>query len=158
MRFFSEKCGIGPWYYAERRTIEGFYFRGKNYDIEFSTAFAYNRKLQFEIIEPLNEVPSLFKEWLDRHPDGDTMVHHYAAWPIDYDAAVERVRARGFAQVQGGLSAFGAFSYFENPASPNFIIELAPMHDARKAIYDRMEEAARGWDGLDPIRMGFPRP
>jgi hypothetical protein len=157
MRFFIDTCRVGPWFYTEHRVIDKYFFRGKPYDIVFSVAIANNGKWQIELIQQRNDAPSLFLEWLQRHPEGN-LVHHFAAWDDDYEAMVARAKATGFEQLMGGVSSFGPFSYLQNPKDPDFTIEMAGWTRDRHSVYDKVAAAARSWDGSDPIRKEFPQP
>ena len=48
---------------------------------------------------------------------------------------------------QEGDSARGRFVYFLNEGHPGTVIEMADMTPARRRIFDKVREAAIGWDG-----------
>jgi len=59
MRFMIERAGIGPWFIAERLTISECVYRGETYDLPLSIAVANSGTLQIELIEPVDDRPSI---------------------------------------------------------------------------------------------------
>jgi hypothetical protein len=46
--------------------------------------------------------------------------------------------------------------YLWNEGHPGTVIEMAEMTTARARIFASVRDAARGWDGQDPIRRTWP--
>ena len=59
--------------------------------------------------------------------------------------------------VHEGRSGYGPFGYLEHPADPATIFEVAEFNAARRSVFEQIADAARGWDGSDPIRESWPK-
>ncbi|MDP6066783.1 MAG: hypothetical protein QGG75_05935 [Alphaproteobacteria bacterium] len=69
----------------------------------------------------------------------------------------ERALAKGCTVGQESDSPRGRFVYFLDEGHPGSVIEMADLTEARRRIFDGVREAARDWDGSDPIRQDWPR-
>ncbi|HJP20279.1 MAG TPA: SDR family NAD(P)-dependent oxidoreductase [Alphaproteobacteria bacterium] len=69
----------------------------------------------------------------------------------------ERALAEGCTVGQESDSPRGRFVYFLDEGHPGSVIEMADLTEARRRIFDGVREAARDWDGSDPIRQDWPR-
>jgi hypothetical protein len=61
--------GVGPWYYIETVKTDWFRHRGVDSPVAMSIALANSGDLQIELIQPRNDAPSLYKEFLDAGHD-----------------------------------------------------------------------------------------
>jgi Glyoxalase/Bleomycin resistance protein/Dioxygenase superfamily len=155
MAFFVEKLGIGPWFVLERASIPACTYLGAPLELEMSIALANSGSLQIELIQQRSPAPSLYTEWLQLHPRGD-VVHHYSAWSDTYDEVHARALGLGWEAVQEGRSSYGPFAYFRNRLEPNLIYEVTAYTPPRRRTFEQIAEAAAGWDGGDPVRIGWP--
>ena len=46
----------------------------------------------------------------------------------------------------------GRFAYFDTEAHPGTVIEISDISGAKGKFFERIKQAAAGWDGADPIR------
>ena len=157
MRFLIEKAGIGPWFVAERVPIRNCTYRGKPIELEMSVALANSGSLQVELIEQLNDVPSIYTEWLSVYPNGD-VPQHYSSWSERYDDVYAAALRLGFEAVQEGRSGYGPFVYFRHPQNPAFVYEVTAFTRPRRRMFEQIADAAAGWDGKDAVRAGWPNP
>jgi len=154
MKHWSEVCGIGPWFYAERFSITQFSYKGQRYDgLHASIALANSGDVQLELIQQRCDTPSMYRDFLAAGHEG---MQHWSSWPADYDANYRLALARGLTVGQEGDSARGRFVYFWQEGHPGTVIEMADATPARMKIFTAVREAARGWDGTDPIRHAWP--
>jgi len=143
-------CGIGPWFYAERYAITEFVYRGKRYDdLVASVAMSHSGEMQIELIQQRSETPSMFRDFIRAGHEG---MHHWAAWPEEYDAVREKALQAGFKIGQEGSLPRGRYAFFEDLGVPGAVVELSEMTPARREISPRIQAAALNWDGRDPIR------
>ena len=143
---------VGPWFLAENLTYEGFAYRGVPGQLKLSVALANSGELQLELIQPLDQAPSMFREFLDAGQEG---MHHWCALPEDYDACLADAEAAGLRVGQSGSSPRGRWVYFADADHPGSIIEVAEITPVRKGINDAVRRAAATWDGRMPVRP-FP--
>ena len=154
MKHWVEVCGVGPWFYAEKLPLTAFAYRGTDYpDIHFSAALANSGDVQLELIQQRCETPSLYRDFLGAGHEG---MQHWSSWPEDFDAKLEYALANGYSIGQSGNSARGRFVYLWEEGHPGTIIEMAHMNPDRQRIFDAVRDAAKGWDGADPIRHEWP--
>lgn len=155
MQFYLSQLGVGPWFLEENANHHGVLYRGAPSRGRYAIALANWKDLQLELIQPLDDEPSVYREWLDNNPANEVM-HHVSTWPENYSECVAKAEGLGFEFVLQGGNARGGFCYLEHPANRGALIELNELSAARKRIWDAVAEAARHWDGHDPIRIGWP--
>lgn len=146
--FYARKAGIGPWYLADV-TVNSSY-RGAPRKLELKVALSCSGEMQMELIQQISNETSLYTEALDTCPDG-SLVHHYAVWVDDYDAAYADVLAGGYRIIQEGGSDRGGVAYVEHPDWLGLIYEIVPLTPLRRKAYFEVEQASRSWDGSNPV-------
>lgn len=151
MAFYVEKLGVGPWFFTESPPLETSYYRDGPCNLRLAVGLAVSGQLQFELIQPLCDTPSMYRDWMQRPFDRE-LQQHVAVWPDDYDAALRAARDDGYRAEQGGLTGFGRFVYLLHPAQPDLALELSDLTPQRRDFYDAIAAAASGWDGRDPVR------
>jgi hypothetical protein len=157
MAFLIEKAGVGPWHYAEQVSMKDCRYKGAPQTIELAIALANSGSLQFELIQQRNDAPSIYRDWLARYP-GRRLVQHYSSWSDRYDEVFKAALGKGFEPLLEGKTRFGPFVYFGHPDDPDFMFEVTEYTPERRFMFERIAEAAAGWDGRDPIRRGWPDP
>src|SRR5690554_4716535 len=93
MEYWSRTLGVGPWYYNFKVPIENYHYRGEQYQPHNSVALANSGFVQVELIQCRNDVPSMYRDFLQA---GRTGLQHVAYWTENYDADMERLLAQGF--------------------------------------------------------------
>src|SRR3954451_15573228 len=102
------------------RTIS---YRGERYEPHNSVALANSGSVQVELIQPRNDVPSMYRDFLRA---GHTGLQHVACWTENYDADLKRLLAQGFKPVMGGeVGQRGRFVYFDTEYHPGAVVELS---------------------------------
>lgn len=154
MDHWSRVLGVGPWYYNPRVPIRNYHYRGERHEPHNSVALANAGSLQIELLQPRNDVPSMYRDFLRAGHQG---VQHVAYWTEAFDADLARAQAAGFTVCMGGeVGENGRFVYFEDRSSlPGTTIELSEVAGPKGRLFKLIREAAAGWDGSDPVRA-FP--
>ena len=154
MDHWSRVMGIGPWFYNPKVPIRNYHYRGQRYEPHNSVALANSGALQIELLQPRNDVPSMYRDFLLA---GFTGVQHVAYWTGQFDADLERAHAAGFEVCMGGeVGENGRFVYFEDRSGlPGTTIELSEVAGPKGRLFKLIREAAQDWDGHDPVRA-FP--
>lgn len=155
MHHFSQKLGIGPWFYEPHVTVKGCNYRGQTVDITLAAGIANSGAMQFEFIEQTNDAPSVYQEFLRKYPH-HAQVQHLCAWVDDVNSSHKQAVSEGYELVQSSSSGLGNLAYLSHPAFPDICLELADLTPVRARIYQAIEQAAVNWDGSDPVRKGFP--
>ena len=154
MRHWTEVMGIGPWFYVERAPIREFRYHGRASDLEVSIALANSGPLQLELIQQRNDAPSMYCDFLK---DGREGLQHIAYWTEEFAAVRNQALELGFTVGhEGETGDYGPFVYFESAGHPGSVIELSDVGGPKRRLFDHIADAAKDWDGSDPIR-DFPK-
>lgn len=154
-RFYSERLGVGPWFFLDGLEFNGAAYRSQPARGRFSMALANWGDMQLELIQPLDGEMSIYSERLQGNPLNEVM-HHVSTWTRTFDADVARASQLGYGFVVEGDTPRGRFCYLEHPTNPGTLIEIAELTPIRERIWAAVAAAASGWDGSDPIRQGWP--
>ncbi len=150
IRHWVDVCGVGPWFHTDRLAFSSFTYRGQRYDdIHVSAAFANSGDVQIELLQQRCSTPSMYRDFLAAGREG---VQHWSSWPENYRELYDRAIAAGYEVGQEGTSNRGPFVYFLREGHAGSVIEMAEMTSARGRIFGIIRDAARGWDGRDPVR------
>ena len=150
------EAGIGPFYIADEHRMPARY-RGDENIIVFRAAFACSGFMQYELIQPLDDTPSAFNEFLKKNPEGG--IHHLAYLCDDIEETVARVNSNGmlFEVVQEFVFPDGLIHevYLEpvNKVGGAVAVQLISRKNKPGVrFFDRMRDAAGEWDGSRPTR------
>ncbi len=151
LRHWTEVLEVGPFYYFDRVPIERFCYRGEPSPLEVSIALANSGDLQIELIQPRNDAPSMYRDFLAAGREG---LQHVAYWTEAMDEALARVAKAGHRIAQSGEigGPDGRFVYLDTETHPGTVIELSEMNGSKGRFFARLADLARDWDGRDPVR------
>jgi hypothetical protein len=153
MAYWSETLGVGPWYYNSKVPIRNYRYRGERHEPHNSVALANSGFVQVELIQCRNDVPSMYRDFLQA---GNTGLQHVAYWTDSYDADLARLEKQGFKPVMSGeVGERGRFVYFDTEYHPGTVIELSEVAGPKGRMFDLIRASSLGWDGSDPVRP-FP--
>lgn len=141
--------GVGPWFYVERARPTYFRHRGQDSAVELSIALANSGDLQIELIQQLNDAPSMYKEFLDSGHEG---MQHLSYWTTEYDALYQRALSLGYKVGDEGAGPRGRFAYFDTQFLPGTVIEISDVSGPKAQHFAHIRQAALDWDGSQPIR------
>lgn len=147
-RAWFESTGIGPWRVWQSVPLDHFTYEGVDSPVDFGMATAYSGPIQIELIAQHNDAPSMYREMRDTMGQG---VQHLCFYPADYDAAMAQALANGLTVGQEGSLAGIRFAYLRGPSG--MVVELGDIPDSLREARLRQIEAAKEWDGADPIRL-----
>ncbi len=143
------ELGVGPWFVMRGLPMNVLY-RGEPCETALSVAWSNSGEMQLELIQQLDDTPSIFTEFIESHGPG---YQQLAYWTSDFEATMRKVEKAGWTVVWSGGEGFGVrFAYVETPNAPAAVIEISELTDATEANAAFMREAAETWDGSDPIR------
>lgn len=152
MRHWIEVLGVGPWFYIEDVKTDWFTYRGAPSEVKMSIALANSGDLQIELIQPRNDAPSMYRDFLAAGREG---LQHMSYWTTDYQGLYDRALALGYrvgheGQIGGDQ---GRFAYFDTEAHPGTVVEISDISGAKGKAFAHIRRAAEGWDGSEPIRF-----
>ncbi len=82
MGHWVEDLGVGPWYYIPSVRPKEFVYRGTPSNPEIAIALAFSGSLQIELIQPVDDAASAYRDFLEA---GHRGLQHVSSWPDDYD-------------------------------------------------------------------------
>ena len=143
--------GVGPWFYVDDVQIDYFRYRGVDSDMKMSVALANSGDVQLELIQPRNDAPSMYKDFLDSGREG---MQHIAYWSHDYQSLLDQALADGYVIGQEGRigGEQGRFAYLDTEREQGTVIEISDISGHKGALFEFIRNAAADWDGSDPIR------
>jgi hypothetical protein len=143
--------GVGPWFYIENVKTDWFRHRGQDSAVTMSIGLANSGDLQIELIQPRNDAPSLYKEFLDAGHEG---LQHMSYWTNDYQGLYDKALSLGYQVGHEGQigGEKGRFAYFDTQAHPGTVVEISDVSGAKGPFFDHVRKVAQNWDGSDPIR------
>ena len=148
LRYWVDVVGVAPFFvYRDFELVECFY-EGEPITQVISVAFAQAGPVQVELIEQRGDTQSAY---LGRASGN---AHHVAVWTREYDRDVDAYHAHGLARVQWGTASGKQderFVYLA-PAGPGPMIEVVEVHEPKARTYRAIAEAARTYDGSEPVR------
>jgi hypothetical protein len=151
VQYWTRTMGVGPFFRFDhaQSALSRTTFRGQPCLADYSFMIAYWGDMQVELIQQHNDAPSIYSEWRDSGSEG---LHHICIVADDLDQVKKACFAAGCTLLQDGDSEPGNFAYFDTNGGPGTILEVLCPGPEVRACQEQMKQAARCWDGTDPIR------
>lgn len=150
MRHWSGALGIGPFFLFEHFPLLDARYRGAPTEFDVTLGLAYSGTMCFELIQQNNDVPSVYRDIVDKRGYG---FHHWARSTRDFDGDVKRYQAMGAALALYGVAAVGArAAYMDTSDTLGGMVELIEITPQVEALFATLRQAAVDWDGENPVR------
>jgi Glyoxalase/Bleomycin resistance protein/Dioxygenase superfamily len=144
-----DRVGAGPFYVFDHFELTATH-RGEPAVLDHSPAFGQWGSVQVELIQLHELEPAAFREAFG---GGKFGLHHMTWFPDDLDAEGARLEQLGWPCVLDMTGSTGTRALFHDArAELGHFIELYVATPQIRRHYDRVAQAAQGWDGRDPIR------
>ncbi|PEQ11510.1 hypothetical protein B2G71_16915 [Novosphingobium sp. PC22D] len=142
--------GAGPFFVMSHVRPSNGRYRGQPVALEMTCAFAQAGPLQIELIEQHDAGPSVYR---DMYAPGAGGFHHFCYW-ADGTIEAETAHYAALGIEPGYLASFGPlnFAYFDLRHTIGCFLEVLEREPGTVALFDAIAEAARDWNGSDPIR------
>lgn len=150
LRHWTGTMGVGPFFMLENVQLGDCKYRGAPTDAVFSIAIGYWGEIQIELIRAENDAPSIYAgEYAVRD-----RVHHTCIFVESIDDA-RRACAEVGAEilVEGKVGDTGEVIYVDAGGGPGHVVELLQPMAGSADLFQMMKDAARDWDGSDPLRI-----
>ncbi len=148
LRHWTTVMGVGPFFMIENIALEEMRYRGELSDAVFTIALAYWGDVQVELIRQENDAPSIYRDM----QNGGAM-HHVCILTDDIAAAKATALATGAELlVEAKVGADGGVIYVDTKGYPGGLVEVLQPASGSGDLFAMMHEAARNWDGSDPVR------
>jgi len=150
LTFWIETMGAGPFFALDHVQLEAVKYKGQPAEIDFSMVLGYWGDLQIELIHQHNAAPSIYSAWRDEGREG---LHHVCILVDDMPRA-RRVCADAGAVVmqEARMPGGGEVIYVDTGGGPGTMVEILRSGPGAAPFFAMMRDAARHWDGSDPIR------
>jgi catechol 2,3-dioxygenase-like lactoylglutathione lyase family enzyme len=142
--------GVGPWFVRDR--LEGLnpIYRGAPATSAVTLAMGFAGNMQIELIQPLNDAPSIYKETIEARGYG---FHHVGYAASDFAATLERFRALGYEEAyRAGVPTGGDVVFFDTKGALPGFVEVFEASAAVEEVFTRFYIASVGWNGEQPVR------
>jgi Glyoxalase/Bleomycin resistance protein/Dioxygenase superfamily len=142
MKRWHDEHGVGPFLVCRNAApLVNAYYRGcKARRTPIDVAFAYVGDMQLELIAPVDDTPSMYKEARDRD---QTSVHHYAVLVHDFATVYDRALDGGaVALVDAGIDGLARMSYLEDPET-GLILEVIERNAVTLPYFDELERRVK---------------
>lgn len=145
--------GAGPFFRKRYITGEEVTYRGQPATLDHISLFGQFGSMMLELIQPLGERNSVYR---DHSGEGDHGLHHFARICPDLQAAVAEAEAQGYPMVCPSGTAQTPVAFVDARHELGHMIELCQDTPSLRFLYRFVAEAARDWDGSDPVRELVP--
>jgi hypothetical protein len=151
---YGARLHVGPWFVIGPFTPPEARYRGQPTSLNVTIAMGFSGHIQVELIQQNNDVPSVFRELIDKRGHG---FHHWGVACKDFDREVERHRALGYEVAFSDRTPDGTrIAYMDATAHLPGMVELIEMTDATEAMFTGIYQASLEWGGSNPVRkMGL---
>ena len=151
IRHWLQSAGVGPFFLLREIEILDPVYRQQNIDPCIDIAMGYSGSICIELIMPRDETPSVYREFINRQPEGG--FHHWGILTESFESDIATYIERGYESVFSGRVAVGdAFCYVDTSEHLGGMVELIKLTPPVKTLFAEMELAAVNWDGTEPIR------
>jgi hypothetical protein len=141
--------GVAPFMVMRDLKMEQCSYRGALSEPVISLALANSGEMQIELIQQVDDTPSIYREFLDR---GELGFHQVAYWPEDLAAVRDAAIADGWTEVWcGDGGGTTPFSYLERADSPATVVELMELNDGTREMGAAIRDAAAAWKPGQPV-------
>ncbi|MGE8133921.1 VOC family protein [Novosphingobium subterraneum] len=149
VKYWTETMGVGPFYLMENVALGDAKYKGVPTGAVFSIAIAYWGDVQIELIRPENSEPSIYT---GEYAVTDSL-HHICIF-VDSIEEARAACAEAGAEilVEGKVGADGEVIYVDPGKGPGHVIELLQNMTGADAIFQMIKDAAKDWDGSEPLR------
>ena len=141
--------GVGPFLTMRKVTLSGYRYEGRPSKPKIDVAFGQQGDLQIELIQPVNDDPSAYRDFLAAGGQG---AHHHGWFCDDYAAEVDAAERAGRAELQRGNWGAVHFVYYHPLGHDEMIGELIEMSDLSYGLFALIRREAEQWDGSRPSR------
>lgn len=153
MRQWSTVMEVGPWYLLDNFTGVDPVYRGEPCKAEIALAMSFAGNMNVELIQCLDDNPSVYKEHIDVKGYG---FHHFGVASADFDASVAKYEAQGFdLALKLGVPTGGSVAYMDTKGAMPGYLEVIETSPGMEAAFTEFWKTTIGWDGSDPVRP-FP--
>jgi Glyoxalase/Bleomycin resistance protein/Dioxygenase superfamily len=148
--YWTEVLGVGPFFLVAHAPMADYQAWGRPTSIDISVALAMTGGLQIELIQQHNDADTPYTRFLSEFGEG---MQHIGYYTWEFEADRERLERAGLTATQSGVGKGSRMAYYDAGGHPGSTIELSELTPGKQAFFEQIAEAARNWDGSDPVRI-----
>lgn len=149
-RRWAESTGAGPFFLRPHIPVTDVRYRGRPAEFDHTSAYGQWGSIMLELVQVHTPGPNVVTDVIGDSPTG---LHHLAFWVDDLDSATEDLDDHGHHLAMTARTGNGTeFRFVDAAPTLGHMIELYVGTDHVRRFYDTVADAARGWDGSDPVR------
>ncbi len=142
--------GAGPFFVFERIELAWGEHRGELCDFLHTAAYGQWGEVMMELVQQDREGPSPFR---DLYRPGEEGLHHVATMVDSLEATYQHYAALGFPIAARAETRTGTeFAFIDTVSALGHMVEVYEGTEALRGFYAFVHDAARNWDGTDPVR------
>lgn len=142
--------GVGPFILRRHIPVTGVTYRGRPATFDHTSAYGQWGPLMVELVQDHTAGPSAIADLV---PPGTSRLHHLAFVVDDLAGALDELERSGMPLAMRATSGGGiTFHFVDTVSQLGHMIELYEPSPHLDRFYAMVAEAARGWDGTDPVR------
>ena len=141
--------GVAPFLTMRKVTLGGYRYEGRSSKPKLDVAFSQEGDLQIELIQPVNDEPSAYRDFLVAGGNG---AHHDGWFCNDYQAELDAAKRAGRVELQRGNWGAAHFVYYHPLGHDEMIGELIEMSDLSRNLFALIRREAEQGDGKRPSR------
>jgi hypothetical protein len=150
MKWWANEAGIGPWFVIDRIGRDGATYRGRPADAEFTIALALSGTMMIELVQTLDDNPSVYKEARERSGYG---FHHVGLFRPNVKQLTEAYEREGREIIFQAPAPGGEVLFVDGGTAGAGFIELIDDNEATtNKLSGALRQAAEGWTGERPVR------
>ena len=77
---WAGRLGVGPWFKVDPFPVRNFLYRGQPSASTWALALSYSGQVQIELIQPTNDEPSMYRDFLQAGHQGVQHLCGFGAW------------------------------------------------------------------------------
>ena len=149
--YWATNMKAGPFFILPHLLAPGQIYRGEESTADVTLAMGFAGHMQIELIQPLDDNPSVYKETRELRGYG---FHHFGIACEDVDATSAEYQRRGYVEAyRAAVPTGGEVLYLDDGTGTQAgFLELLPVTPGMDETFNRFWEASRNWDGVDPAR------
>ena len=150
MEQWIDTLRVGPWFLLDRFGGIDPVYRGQPSRAEVAIAMSFAGHMNIELIQPLDEHPSVYRELIDSKGHG---FHHWGLGSADVDADLAQYVQRGLKPAfRAGVPTGGDVVYLDAGGAVPGFVELIPVNALMERVFSGFYAATLAWDGSNRIR------
>jgi hypothetical protein len=148
--YWLDLLDVGPWYLQERWAPGEAEYQGERSKAEVAAALSFSGHTQIELIQPLDDHPSVYREVIETKGYG---FHHVARGSVNYARDVHGYIQKGYPLAfQARVPTGSLVGYIDTRDVLPGYTELIEQTQANDRFFTNIYKAALDWDGSEPIR------